>query len=171
MDFERVYEIMKTSFSPNLFRAYNEQKKLFEEGKYKIKCCEKNGTVIGFLSFWLLNGFVYIEHLAVDKEFRGGGEGGRLLESIISEYKNVVLEAEPPKTKEDSMRINFYKRHGLFLNSYDYLQPPYREGFSHEKLFIMSSQALDRKEFLYVVSEIYENVYNRSIKDYKIYTL
>ena len=76
----------------------------------------ENGKVLGFLNFWELSDFVYLEHFAVDKNLRGKGLGSELIRKLseICAGKTIVLEAEPPELNEfSSRRIEFYRRLGF----------------------------------------------------------
>lgn len=171
MNFDKIYEILQQSFHPAFYRDYEAQKAIIENPLYKIKTADADKETIGFISYWDLGDFIYIEHFAVSPSQRGKGTGGRLLSELLKTDKTVVLEVEPPKTDTDKRRIKFYEGYGLCFNGFDYLQPPYREGFADEKLFIMSSRPLNYGEFISVVSAIYKNVYKKDIKNYKLYNL
>lgn len=82
---------------------------------------------LGFLTYWDLEKFFYVEHFAVSVSARGGGIGGLALDLLLATagHKPFVLEVEPPATEEARRRIAFYERHGFKLSSLPYRQPPY----------------------------------------------
>lgn len=169
MNFEQIYEILTLSFEPSFHRGYECQKALLDNPNYKIAVKEENNKTLGFLSYWEFNDFIFIEHFATNPNIRGKGIGGQLLDEILSIDKLKVLEVEPPHTDIDKRRIKYYERHGLILNDYEYYQPPYKEEYHDERLFIMSSEILNRESFLNVVKKIYSDVYKRNMEDYGIY--
>lgn len=126
---------------------------------YVIKC---NGVFSGFLSWWNLGSFVYVEHFAVSAEKRGAGIGGQVLKLFIRKVGvPVVLEAELPQCGELAVRrIGFYKRNGFReCCDVDYVQPPYAPGLPSVPLRLMISNDAD-VNLVEVVKLIHRNVYN-----------
>lgn len=83
----------------------------------------------GFLTYWTLDGFLYIEHFAIKESARGNGLGSRALREFLEAQAvqlPVILEVEPPATAIACRRIAFYQRCGFHLLDQPYLQPSYR---------------------------------------------
>lgn len=148
-DFERIFEIMDSSFPDNEMRTKEKLYEFFTTNEhYNIYCFgdDANG-VLGFILVWDLNDFIFIENFATDESVRGQGLGGELLDFVIEKYqKDVILEVELPDDEMKCRRIGFYKRHGFILNEFDYLMPPLREGDDFFPLKIMSYQKTYTKE-------------------------
>ncbi|WP_317856170.1 GNAT family N-acetyltransferase [Chakrabartyella piscis] len=128
--FELVYPILEDSFPVEELRTKENQRSLLDKPEYTL-CAIKgeNGVVQGVAAYWELDDFLYIDHLAIKKEARNGGIGGkRFMELIAQIGKPVVLEVELPEGELEQRRIAFYERLGFFYNDYPYLQPPMREG-------------------------------------------
>lgn len=122
-----------------------------------------HGTVnVGFITYWDLSDFVYVEHFAVDGAVRGHGFGGMAIDLLLSRIeKPVVLEVEPPVGAMERKRINFYERHGFRLCARKYMQPAYGEGKERLELKIMYNGIDDIDErFDDIVGSIYSKVYN-----------
>lgn len=163
-EFDKVFEIMDKSFPNSEMRDYDGQKKLLSADKdiYSIYV-ERNGNndVIGFIAFWELTDFTYIEHFAVDEKCRGKNIGEKMLNEFVkAQSRPVVLEVEYPEDDFSIRRIGFYKRNNFIMNEYKYLQPPTRVGNDFLPLKIMSSpRAITEQEFLTLNNDLYTKVY------------
>ena len=161
-NFDKIFSLMQASFPKEEFRDYEGQKKLLDNPKYSIiSRFSGSEDLIGFISFWSLDGFNFIEHFAVNPSQRGQGTGSKMLKEFIkNSNKPVVLEVELPKNEIAERRIGFYERNGFLLNTFEYYQKPLRPEFSETKLYLMSyPKKLSNKEFEQVKNEIHNNVY------------
>ena len=70
--FKRLYE---ESFPLSEQRTEFQQKMAFESERYRLVCHEENNVLVGFISYWDFDNFIYIEHFAVNKDLRGRGYG------------------------------------------------------------------------------------------------
>lgn len=120
---------------------------------------------VGFVTYWDLGDFYYVEHFAIDPEQRNGGYGRKLLNHLFETLdRPIALEVEYPNEEISKRRINFYKREGFELWEDEYYQPPYRPGFSDLPMYIMVYGNLERtKNFENIKSQIHRNVYNVSL--------
>lgn len=164
-DFDKVFHIMELSFPEDEFRTYEEQKALLENAHYQIYILpdESRDDIKAFVAVWEFDKIVYIEHLAVNPEFRNGGLGALILQELINcSDKQICLEVEPPKETMAIRRIGFYERNGFFLNEYDYMQPAISKGRRPIPLLIMTSgRKISRKEFDRIKSLLYTRVYGQ----------
>lgn len=97
-------------------------------GKFSAYAAVDGDLFLGFLSYWKFQGYIYIEHMAVDLEHRGKNIGSRLLQHLMKEQgENVLVEVEPAGTdKLADDRIKFYERNGFRVREdINYTQPPY----------------------------------------------
>lgn len=117
--------------------------------------------LLGFITYWDFPHFIYVEHFAIDKAFRGRGYGAfslYLLKKVIS--KPIVLEVELPINSQSIRRIKFYKRQGFTLWNNYYEQPPYRPSDSPYPMSIMSYGNLNSSiDFPEIKTTIYKDVY------------
>lgn len=98
--------------------------------------------VAGMATIWHLDGFRYIEHLAVDQSLRGHGLGADMVRWLLSaESSPVVLEAEPRGLSAmAARRIGFYERLGFTAHhDYNYIQPPYTPDSANVPLTLMTA--------------------------------
>lgn len=160
--FTRLFAIMEYSFPKDERRDFDEQFAEFGKPLFRSLVREDNDNISGFMNYWQLDGFVYLEHFAVAKELRGHGLGSKLMEKLCAVADcPIILEAEPPELSETAAhRIGFYKRLGFFLNNYEYYQPPYHKGEKPVRLMIMSKPApLSEEQFTKIKNTLYRDAY------------
>ena len=164
-DFDKVFQIMELSFPEDEHRTYEEQKELLNNSLYQIYILsdERGENIKAFVAVWEFDEIVYVEHLAVNPEFRNGGLGAMILQELISRSeKQICLEVEPPKETMAIRRIGFYERNGFFLNEYDYMQPAISKGRKPIPLLIMTSgRKISREEFDRIKTLLYTKVYGQ----------
>lgn len=160
-DFNGFYDLLYKSFPSIERRTYEGQKKLLNNNLYNVLYFKENEKVVAFLAYWEFNNFIFIEHFAVDEDLRGKGTGTNILKSFLrSSNKKVVLEVELPLEDIAIRRIEFYKRLGLYLNDYKYMQPPLQKGNEYFELKIMSyPEKITKEEFIEFRDIIYDSVY------------
>ncbi|MGN1421877.1 MAG: GNAT family N-acetyltransferase [Oscillospiraceae bacterium] len=160
--FARLFEIMEYSFPEDERRDFEEQFGEFSKPFFHSMCYEPDG-IAGFMNYWDLGSFVYLEHFAVARELRGNGLGARLMDEFFSLIggRPVILEAEPPELNETARRrVAFYERLGFSLNPHEYYQPPYKPGGRPVRLVIMSApKALSEEEFFRARTVLYRDAY------------
>ena len=160
--FTRIYEILEYSFPKSERRSAEEHFSEFERSTFRSMVLE-DGAILGFMNFWMLDGFIYLEHFAVAKEMRGQGLGAQLMDELksLADGQPIILEAEPPDLNDiAARRVRFYERLGFALNGYKYLQPPYSKGEQPLPLCIMSCpDKLSRDRFLRIRDELYRSAY------------
>lgn len=117
---------------------------------------------VGFITYWDLKDFYYIEHFAIDPNQRNGGYGQKILYYLSGIMdKPIVLEVEHPIEEIARRRINFYKRQGFELWENEYFQPPYKIGYNNLPMYLMVKNGLDSKrDFEAVKNKIHKTVYN-----------
>ncbi|MGL5272932.1 MAG: GNAT family N-acetyltransferase [Phocaeicola sp.] len=164
-EYNYLEELMHTSF-PEIERRDREAQRDYTDNNPFLQSyiALDESKPVGFVNIWKLNGFYYIEHIAIDPSQRNGGYGKRVLEKIESEFNEwpIVLEVEKPEDEMSSRRINFYKRLGFVLHELPYIQPPYRVDGKELPLYLMSYGKLNMEEEYHKIrSSIYKEVYNK----------
>lgn len=162
---DEFWKIYKESFPENERRSLQDQIQLQDNPLYNLQYMYDGVELAGFIAFWDLDSFIFIEHFAIKNELRGKGYGTKILKQIIKTYnKNIVLEVEKTETPEAERRIAFYKRFGFCLNQYNYYQPPYTQTTQPVSLYLMSfPRTINHSEFIDVRKKLYTTVYNFSI--------
>lgn len=101
-------------------------------------------ALIGLVTTWEFEAFVYIEHLAVDAARRQCGAGSAVLRELAGWGKPLLVEVEPPDMSDDARRrVQFYRRNGFATIAEDYVQPPYGPGLPSVPLHLMSNGPAD----------------------------
>lgn len=160
--YTRLYEIMEYSFPKNERRDLEEQFGEFQKPFFRSLVHEANGSIAGFMNYWQLDGFVYLEHFAVARELRGKGLGKALMNELCARTNcPIILEAEPPELNETAARrVDFYKRLGFHINTYEYYQPPYHKDDEPVRLMLMSRPSpLSAEEYAKVRGTLYRDAY------------
>ena len=121
---------------------------------------EMKGTFLGFLTYWTFEGFIYIEHFAVNPEFRGKRIGTDMLCHLFKTVgENVLIEVEKPETDEARRRIAFYERNGFRLRTdINYVQPPYSAGQTGLEMMLMTHGDVklhDTRDLREMLTEVY----------------
>lgn len=159
--FDEIFPLLEEAFPVTELRIKADQRNLLQEEKYYLYGVRKNGEFAAVFATWEIDDFLYIEHFAVKKEYRNGGYGGNLLDTLLEEKgRPMVLEVEVPEDEMTRRRIRFYERHGLVYNDYPYLQPPMRKGQEMLPLrFMTKPAAIDEKTYERYRTQIYKFVY------------
>lgn len=165
-EYKFVEELLHRSF-PEIERRPDEQQRRNTDtherfGCYVIRDTEREGTeTIGLITVWNLDGFTYVEHLAVSPAARNRGYGKLIMEELILRFPGlIVLEVEKPEDEMSTRRIGFYRRCGFDLCLQDYVQPPYRSGGDALPLYLMftGARSIDER-FGHIKRSIHRIVY------------
>lgn len=168
-EFDRIYEIMEKSFPLDEIRTHDGQKSLFCDPAYVIYTPDNDGGAVinAFIAVWELEDTLFVEHFAVDPDYRNAGVGSRLLNELVNltgKDKMICLEVELPDTDISKRRIGFYERNGFVLNHYPYIQPPLSDGRSSVPLKIMTyGRPICENEFEKIKTYLYTRVYKRLV--------
>ena len=120
---------MTSAFPYEERRDSYDEKECLKDSRFRLFSLYDNDIAVGFTALWVLDGFVFLEHIAIDEDKRSSGYGSKAIELIKSEFNlPIILEAEAPVTEQQIKRIAFYKRLGFTVNDYDYTQPSYHGG-------------------------------------------
>lgn len=158
--FNTVFDKMKTAFPYEERRDYSDQKECLENKYFKFFEIYDCDLAVGFTALWVFENFVFIEHIAIDEDKRGGGYGSKAIELIKEKYnKPLILEAEAPVTEQQIKRIKFYNRLGFNVNSFNYTQPSYHGGEGVPLLILSYPNKLTDEEFDEFLRETRREVY------------
>ncbi|MEG0592567.1 MAG: GNAT family N-acetyltransferase [Coprobacillus sp.] len=161
-DLDAVYQIFIEAFPPAELRLYEVMKQLYIEGLLKIYVLKQENEIVGALSVWELDNFVYVEHFAVSSKLRGQGLGSFFLKEVKLLYpqKQIVLEVEEPILEIEKRRVEFYQRNDFVLSSFGYIQPPFRENVEDVHLVLMTyPSAITQEQFIHIKNQLFKKVY------------
>ena len=119
------------------------------------------------MAIWDLYEVAFIEHFAVRRDRRGENIGSDMLAKMRNRLsKRLCLEVEPPNCDIARRRIEFYKRNGMFLNGYEYIQPSMAVGREAISLMIMTGDGeISQEQFEQVRKLLYTCVYDLSLPE------
>ena len=158
--FNTVFDKMKTAFPYEERRDYSDQKECLKNKYFNFFEIYDGDVAVGFTALWVFENFVFIEHIAIDEDKRGGGYGSKAIELIKEKYnKPLILEAEAPVTEQQIKRIKFYNRLGFNVNSFNYTQPSYHGGEGVPLLILSYPNKLTDEEFEEFLKETRREVY------------
>lgn len=159
-----VEQIYEESFPLDERRDFPQLKQLLNNPEMFLMAAIEDHWCVGFLIYWDLANFIFLEHTAVDHNLRGKGYGTEMLQqlSLLTE-KPIVLEVELPEDEIKQKRIIFYEKHGFkLIQDYPYEQPSYDGIKPRIPMMLMSDiDNLPVKKFSYFKDKIYELVYLR----------
>ncbi len=160
--FRDLWELYESAFPPDERRDPERQNALFKRPEYAmLAALDEKNVLVGLLSLWEFEGFVFLEHLAVGGHLRGRGVGTEIISTYMSSCrKNVVLEVERPETEIQKKRIAFFERLGFKRNTHGYIQPSYGPGKKPVHMLLMSYPGtISEKEFPMLRKDIHAVVY------------
>lgn len=133
-----------------------------ENPLFVISIIVEDDLLVGFLTYWDLDDFIFAEHFAISPEARNGGYGRRAMDLFKEVLKPIILEVELPTTIMAERRIGFYQRLGYKLwDNVQYQQPAYYEETGTIPMKLMSYGNIDvEKNLIEIRSKIYSQVYN-----------
>lgn len=159
----RAFELLYQNAFPEMERrTLPQQLKLFEnQPSYFCDQYYVDDQFIGFIAFWKMGSFVFIEHMAVSDELRSQGHGSNMLAELHQRMMlPIILEVEKPEEGDGAKRrIHFYIKNGFVENDQEYVQPAYDEDKSPVSMLLLSTIQLTVAQFDQFVSEIHEKVY------------
>ena len=147
-NFSAVYKRLVDAFPYEERRDECDEAKCFLKKQFNFCEITDNGESVGLIAFWVFESFLFIEHIAINKEIRSKGYGSKTMELIKRKYNlPIVLEAEFPETEMQKRRIRFYENLGFRVNLYSYTQPSYHNGEAVPLQILSFPEALDESEF------------------------
>ena len=156
--FDAFYAALEAGFDLSERRDREDALRVLDTPEYSVLEIYVEGETVGFITYWALDGFTFLEHFVMLEQYRNRGYGREVLEILKSKFPRMVLEAEPPTEEIKRRRLAFYGRAGFCKNDKPYLQPSYRKGGETVPLIIMSYPDVI-EDFDGAVKKIYSTVY------------
>ena len=159
-NFSLVYKRLIDAFPYEERRDEADEKKCFLKSQFNFCEITDENESVGLIVFWVFNKFLFVEHIAINKEIRSKGYGSKTFELLKTQYNlPIILEAESPETEMQKKRIRFYENLGFKVNSYSYTQPSYHNEESVPLMVLSFPQLLSESEFDAFFRETREVVY------------
>ena len=119
-DIEGMVNVLKTIYLQDEDWARKAIKKLLDTENYVILVAELNGTLVGFIDYYVLPSIwekwneAIINYLFVHKDYQGKGVGSKLLKEVTKRTDEMGIVELHVGTEMDNKRaIHLYKRHGF----------------------------------------------------------
>ena len=138
--FDASLALYETSFPPNERRTRGDHLRALQDADFVPLGAVEDGRLLADVFLWKTDGFVYLEHFAVQPELRSHGTGGKILEQLLDTQQLFLLEIEPPESPLTCRRKRFYERHGLQAQPYAHVQLPFQGGGPILPLVIMANR-------------------------------
>ncbi len=165
-DYPAFLKLYTKSFPDNERRDYRDAGHLadfikMKGGKFRAFAAKDGDLFLAFLSYWVFEGYVYIEHFAVDPLLRGKRIGTEMLNHLFKEVSpDVLIEVELPGTPKTDRRIKFYERNGFRTREeINYVQPPYSPEKGSLPMLLMTHGNVNLHN-MDSIKEMLEEVYN-----------
>lgn len=140
--FDAAFALYETSFPANERRTKEDHLRALQDADFFPLGAVEDGKLLADVFLWQTETFVYLEHFAVQPSLRGGGLGGKLLDTLLQDTRPLILEIEPPEDTLTCRRKRFYERHGLLAQPYAHVQLPFQGGGAIVPLVIMADREL-----------------------------
>lgn len=160
-DLKLFFKYYKEDFPLCERRTYSEFLQCLKDKRFSANFVFDDDKLVGYICYWKLDGFAFVEHVAILPLFRGGGYGSKLMRFIIKSLDcDVVLEVEPPLAENQKRRVKFYEKLGFMLTAYRYFQPPYHHKTEQIEMKIMTTDKnYSAEKFSLQTAQIREVVY------------
>ncbi|MFY0252434.1 GNAT family N-acetyltransferase [Chitinophaga sp. 30R24] len=155
-------DLYEEAFPEQERRPWEKEQQLIAEGRLQLCHIVLDNTFVGFVCYWQLPLFSFIEHFAVHPQARGGGMGTQVMQLLEAALESIVLEVEPPVTEQAIRRIIFYERLGYHTFKESYFQPSYSPDYPPLELRLMYKGLSSHiAEFTQVREQLYKHVYHQ----------
>lgn len=162
-EFDVFYSLLSKDFPYEERKSREDELAAFNNNKFNPLFILKNNKIVGYMCYWDFKNFIFGEHFAIVEKLRNNGIGTTFLREFVSNInRRIIIEVERPDTINAKRRIEFYKRLGFVVNSFDYFQPSYHKDEKEVPMFILSyKKQITESEYKEYFSEIKREVYNK----------
>ena len=133
-DIEGMVNVLRTIYLQDENWARKAIKKLLATENYVILVAELNGTLVGFVDYYVLPSIwekwneATINYLFVHKDYQGRGVGSKLLKEVTKRTDEMgIMELHVGTEMDNKRAIHLYKKHG-FTKEYLLLERVKEEG-------------------------------------------
>ena len=160
--YKSFHDLYSVSFPIFEQRSVEQQAYAFRNERYKLLAFTEDDNFLGFISYWEFDTYCYVEHFAVNAEFRGKGYGSSMLRTFLqSTDKVVLLEIDPIIDSISEARLRFYKKCGFYENPYPHRHPAYRSKYEPHPLIVLTAKrTISRDEYQKFYVDLNETVMN-----------
>lgn len=146
--FPRLDSLYATAFPWHEQREPQSRRAAMADAHYVLEAWFDGEQFVGLSGCWIFDGYLYVEHLAVDGTLRSQGYGKRLLAQILQRQPVTVLEIDPLTTDVARRRLRFYESMGFIANPWPHVHPAYHaETAGHELIVLSYPAALEARAY------------------------
>lgn len=148
-EYKESIRIYLESFPRDERRELKQQSRILPIKNYYFYAILDKNKIIGICAFWEFKEFIYGEHIAIRKDLRSKGYGGKIIGKYLTNKKLIAIESEKPtRSKMAKRRLNLYKKLGFIVNKYNYKAKPYDETKKSISYLILTyPRKITKKEF------------------------
>jgi len=139
-DFKLTWDTYSSSFPNYEKRLLSSHKKALEDSRFYANSVYDNDDYIGFIFFWTIDSYIFIEHFAIEENFRNNSYGSKIIKKLIEDYKEhtLLLEIDPPEDDISIRRLGFYNRLGFKNNDIIHSIPSFQKKLGKYTLNLLS---------------------------------
>lgn len=157
---QEIFRSYCHSFPEEEKRDENDFWALFGNPKTHIISVSTENQTVGYIIFWELSDFIFVEHFEVFERCRNKNFGSKILKILQENFNKIILETEPEHLNDlAKRRVNFYQRNGFEILNKTYIQPSYGEGKQDLNLWLMGT--FQPKNLSQNIAEIHKLVYQK----------
>lgn len=128
----------------------------------RLEAVFQEQSFIGFVIYWNIDKWWFIEHIAIEPVFRAKQLGTQVIRHLkAASDQKLLLETELPVAGEAIWRVRFYEKQGLIALPFTYFQPPYRKDETEVAMLLMATTTFSVDEYEYITNRIRGEVYER----------
>jgi ribosomal protein S18 acetylase RimI-like enzyme len=157
--FETVYKLYKDSFPSDERRSKSQLLKCFNNKRYNLLGFWNNKTLIGLLEYWDFTTFIFIEHIAVKKKYRGQSIGKNIMKTMTEKEIPIYLEIELIDDENTQRRFNFYKHLKFKILPVKYFQPSYSANKQSIEMHFLALNHSINANITEIIATIHNTVY------------
>jgi len=139
-DFKLTWGTYSSSFPDYEKRLLASHKRAFEDSRFYANSVYDNDNYIGFIFFWILGSYIFVEHFAIEEKFRNNSYGSKIITKLTEENKTyiILLEIDPPDDEISIRRFDFYNRLGFRNNDIIHCIPSFQKKLGNYILNLLS---------------------------------
>lgn len=157
-DFEHIYQDMQLQFPENELKPFGVFENLINNDKYAVFSVFDGDKEIGYILYIKLkSGRLWLDYIAVKKEFHSKGYGKR----IMSLLHNCYLEVEKPDAcfPDTLRRIKFYTLLGAKKLNINYIYPNLEGGLPMD-LYYLGDDLPSNEDILNDIKNVFFDIHS-----------
>ncbi len=157
--FDKAWKLYEASFPEYERRSLNQHIQAIEDSRFHpYVYTSSSSELLAICFYWEFLDFIYLEHFAVHQNWRNKGIGAKIISTLTSNNKPIILEIEPPINQQQKQRLRFYERHHFTPTDYTFKQLRYNPQNQEVFLKLLCSTPMNDVLFEKFKSTIYKEL-------------